>query len=331
MNFRTILNIPKEKNTIDYNSNIVLFGSCFTENMEKHLNYFKFENICNSHGILFNPKSIEKAISDCVLNKEYDQHDLNYFDDIWLSFNHHSKFSSVYLSKILEQINQNIKNTHIALSNSSHVLITLGTSWVYRYQKTETLVANCHKIPQSHFNKEILSTDENIKILKQIISLIEQINTKTTIIFTVSPVRHLKDGFIENTQSKARLHTAIHQVIDNDKSFYFPSYEIMMDDLRDYRFYKNDLLHPNETAMEYIWNIFKQTWIDENSYNLMKEVDGIQKSLQHKPFKVDSKKHQVFLKKLDKKIEILTKKIPQITFNKDYTQFGGNFGLTKKE
>ncbi len=315
MKFRTVLNIPKEKNNIDYNSNIVLFGSCFTENMEKHLSYFKFKNISNSHGILFNPKSIEKAISDCVINKGYNQHDLNYFDDIWLSFNHHSKFSSVSLSKTLEQINQNIRNTHNALTNASHVLITLGTSWVYRYQKTGKLVANCHKIPQRNFNKEILSTDENIEILKRIISLIQQINTNTTIIFTVSPVRHLKDGFIENTQSKASLHTAIHQIIDHKKTFYFPSFEIMMDDLRDYRFYKNDLLHPNETAMEYIWNIFKQTWIDENSYNLMKEIDRIQKSLQHKPFKIDSQKHQMFLKKLDKKIEVLTKKVPQIKFN----------------
>jgi len=319
MKFRTVLNIPKEKKNIDYNSNIVLIGSCFTENMEKHLSYFKFKNISNSHGILFNPKSIEKAISDCVNNKEYDQHDLNYFDDLWLSFNHHSKFSSAYLSKILKRINRNIKNTHNALSNASHVFITLGTSWVYRYQETENLVANCHKIPQRNFNKEILSTSENIEILKRIVSLIQQINKKSTIIFTVSPIRHLKDGFIENTQSKASLHTAIHQIIDQKKTFYFPSYEIMIDDLRDYRFYKNDLLHPNETAMEYIWNIFKQTWINEDSYDLMKEVDGIQKSLQHKPLKIDSEKHQVFLRNLDKKIETLTKKIPQINFNKNHT------------
>ena len=315
MKFRTELDIPKEKNTINYNSKIVLFGSCFTENIEKHLNYFKFKNTSNSHGILFNPKSIEKAVHDCIFNKEYKQNDLNYFDDIWFSFNHHTKFSSTYLAKILKQINEDITNTHNAILTASHVLITLGTSWVYRNKESENLVANCHKIPQGNFKKEILSIDEITEILNQIISLIQEVNKKTTIIFTVSPVRHLKDGFVENAQSKASLHTAIHQVIDNENTFYFPSYEIMMDDLRDYRFYKNDLLHPNKFAMAYIWEKFKNSWIDEKMYYLMKEIDSIQKSLHHKPFREKSEKHQQFLKKLDSKIQAISNKIPYIEFN----------------
>jgi len=314
MKFRTEINIQKEKNTISYDSKIILFGSCFTENLEKHLSYFKFQNISNSHGILFNPKSIERAIHDCVIKKEYTQNDLHYFDDVWMSFNHHTKFSSVYLAKILEQINNNITKTHRALANASHILITLGTSWVYRYKETENLVANCHKIPQSSFKKEIISIDENTAILKQIISDIQQINSSASIIFTVSPVRHIKDGFVENTQSKARLHTAIHNIIDNKTVYYFPSFEIMMDDLRDYRFYKNDLLHPNESAMEYIWEKFKDTWISTNSYSLMKEINSIQKSLLHKAFRENSEKHQLFLKKLDEKIYQISKKYDHIHF-----------------
>jgi hypothetical protein len=314
MKFRTEIAIQKQDNQIDYNSDIVLFGSCFTENMEKHLSYFKFQNISNSHGILFNPKSIERAIHDCVVKKEYTQNDLSYFDDVWMSFNHHTKFSSVYLTKILEQINTNITNTHKALVNASHILITLGTSWVYRYKKTENLVANCHKIPQRNFEKEIISIDENTSILKQIISDIQQINANASIIFTVSPVRHIKDGFVENTQSKARLHTAIHNVIDNRSTYYFPSFEIMMDDLRDYRFYNNDLLHPNEIAMEYIWEKFKDTWISTDSYSLMKEINSIQKSLMHKPFREDSEKHQIFLKNLNEKISEVSKKYDHIHF-----------------
>jgi hypothetical protein len=316
MELRTKINIAKEKKLIDHNSCIVLFGSCFVENIENYLSYFKFNNISNSHGILFNPKSIEKAIDDCVNNKAYNQHDLNYFDETWFSFNHHTKFSSPYLAKVLRNINQDITNTHKALLNASHVLITLGTSWVYRYVESENLVANCHKIPQNKFKKEILSIDENLEIIEKMISLIHQINDKIAIIFTVSPVRHVKDGLVENTQSKASLHTAIYKTINNKSTFYFPSFEIMMDDLRDYRFYKNDLLHPNKTAMSYIWNIFKQVWIDENSYEIMNEIDNIQKSILHKPFNVDSKKHQQFLKNLDTKIEVLTKKIPQINFIK---------------
>ncbi len=316
MAFRTKLNIPKEKKTIDYNSSIVLFGSCFTENMEKHMSYYKFQNDSNPFGIIFNPKAIEKAITECIENKEYNQHDLYYHEEYWLSLNHHTKFSSLYLGQVLTLINSEIKEAHHALLNASHVFITLGTSWVYRFTATENLVANCHKIPQKQFRKELLSISQIIESLNNIVSLIKQVNSNAIILFTVSPVRHVRDGFIENTQSKAHLHTAIQQIIDNDNTFYFPSYEIMMDDLRDYRFYKNDLLHPNETAMEYIWEIFKKTWVNEKSYPLMKQIETIQKSLDHKPFNKDSLKHQEFIKKLNKKIEAVTKKYPRINFKK---------------
>ncbi len=316
MDFRTKINITKESKSIDYNSNIVLFGSCFIENMEKHLKYFKFQNTSNPHGIIFHPKAIEKAVYECVNNKEYKKSDLFYHDEFWLSFNHHSKFSSFSSNEILTSINSNISKTHKALNLASHVLITLGTAWVYRFEKKEILVANCHKIPQKQFNKELLSIDQIVESLNKIISLIKQINSNTTLLFTVSPIRHLKDGFIENALSKAHLLSAIHQIVDNKNTFYFPSYEIMMDDLRDYRFYKNDMLHPNETAIEYIWEIFKETWISEKTYPLMKEINSIQKSLQHKPFRKGSKKHQLFLQQLKNKIELITTKYPHIKFKK---------------
>lgn len=315
MKFRTEITIQKQNNQIDYKSGIVLFGSCFTENMEKHLSYFKFQNISNSHGILFNPKSIETAINDCVTKKDYSQNDLQYFNDTWLSFNHHTKFSSVYLAKILHQINNNIAQTNKALTTASHILITLGTSWVYRNKKTNDFVANCHKIPQKRFDKEMLSVDQIIKNLESIIKNIKQINNKAIVIFTVSPIRHLRDGFVENTRSKANLHSAIHSVIDLKTTYYFPSFEIMMDDLRDYRFYDSDLLHPTESAMEYIWDKFKNSWISENSYSLMKEINGIQKSLLHKPFREDSENHQEFLKKLSNKINQVTKLHKHIKFD----------------
>ena len=314
MKFRTKIEIPKQSPPIDYKSEILLFGSCFTENLEKHLSYYQFKNNANPHGILFNPKSIEIAIEDCITKKEYNQHDLGYTDDLWFSFNHHSSFSSVYLAKVLEHINHNIVETHKALKTASHVLITLGTSWVYRFKETENLVANCHKIPQRKFSKEILTGDEITKILNRIISLIKTVNHSANIIFTVSPIRHLKNGFVENTQSKASLHSAIHNVIDKEQSFYFPSFEIMMDDLRDYRFYKNDLLHPNEFAMEYIWEKFKGAWINSKSYPLMKKINSIQKSLEHIPFREESEKHKEFLKKLNKKIEEVSKAYPHIKF-----------------
>ena len=315
MKLRTEIIIPKEKHTITYDSKIVLYGSCFTENLEKHFNYYKFQNVSNSHGILFHPKAIENAITDCIKKKEYTEHHIQNFNDLWLSLNHHTKFSSQNIDNIISSINSAINETHEVLKSASHIFITLGTAWVYRYIKTNSLVANCHKIQQNKFKKELLTIDEITKSLNRIIFEINQFNSKAKILFTVSPVRHLKDGFSENTLSKAYLTTAIHQILDNKKTFYFPSFEIMMDDLRDYRFYKNDMLHPNETAVKYIWNIFKSTWIDESSYDLMHEVDSIQKSLEHKPFHDQSKQHQLFLSKLDKKIESLTKKIPHVKFD----------------
>jgi len=318
MKLRTELNIPKSDSPINYDSKIVLYGSCFTNNIENYFNHFKFQNKVNSHGILFQPKAIEEAIYECIKKKKYDKSQLENYNDLWMSMNHHSSFSSTEQKEALRLINNKIIATHEVLKSASHIVITLGTSWVYTYKKTNSVVANCHRIPQKEFNKKLLGIEEITKSLDRIKSMIHQFNSDANIIFTVSPVRHIKDGLIQNSLSKAHLLAAIHQVIDTSKTFYFPSYEIMMDDLRDYRFYKSDLIHPNKTAIEYIWEIFKQTWIDEKTYNLMDQVDEIQKSLQHKPFHKESNQHKLFLKKLKTKIESLAKKIPHIEFNKMY-------------
>ncbi len=315
MEFRTPIQLIKEKKQIDYNSNVVLFGSCFVENIEKYFNYFKFQNITNPHGIIFHPKSIEKSISECVKNKEYQQRDLYYNQDYWLSFNHHSKFSSDRLDEVLTKINSNIKTTHHALKKASHVFITLGTAWIYRFEASGNIVANCHKIPQKEFQKSLLSIEQITQSLTKAITNLKKINPDVTILLTVSPVRHLRDGFVENSRSKAHLHTAIHEVVDKKSVFYFPSFEIMMDDLRDYRFYKNDWLHPSETALKYIWEKFKFAWIAEKAYPLLEEIDGIQKSLEHKPFRKDSEEHQKFLLKLQNKMESISASHPFIKFS----------------
>ncbi len=316
MKFRTEINIPKQESLIDYNSNIVLFGSCFTENIETHFNHFKFNNTSNSHGIIFNPLAIEKAISDSVDNLKYTKNDLNFYNDMWFSFNHHTRFSSDKEDKILTKINYEIQKSNISLETASHIFITLGTARVYRFKETSDLVANCHKVSQKEFNNELLSIAEIVESLRSTIKKIRSINPSATFLFTVSPVRHVKDGLAENSLSKAFLLSAIHEIIDNKRIFYFPSFEIMMDDLRDYRFYKSDLIHPNEIAMEYIWGKFFNSWIDKKVYPIMEEVNGIQKSLQHKPFRIESKKHQEFLKKLKERINILETNYPQIRFNK---------------
>ncbi len=314
MEFRTKFNIPKEQNGINHHNNLVLIGSCFTQNMANKLNYFKFQNSHNPFGILFHPLAIEKALNICIANRKYTAKDLYFFKEHWLSFNHHSAFNAREQNTILNQINVNIETTHQALKNASHLIITLGTAWAYRFKETNDLVANCHKIQQSEFSKELISTESIIQGMKNIIALFRDFNPNINLIFTVSPVRHLKDGVIENTQSKSILHTAIHALTELKNVFYFPAYEIMMDDLRDYRFYKSDMVHPNQTAVDYIWEQFKNTWIDEASIKLMEEIEVVQKSLAHQPFDEKSEPHQKFLKKLYKKMEEITRKHPSIHF-----------------
>ena len=304
MQFRTQINLKPQQNIIDYKSNVLLVGSCFTQNIGDKLSYYKFKNTINPFGILFNPKAIENLIVSALENRIYTKNELVFNNERWHCFDSHSDFSNEDKKEVLATINSALKQTKKQLKTVSHIIITLGTSWVYRYNKTDDLVGNCHKISQKEFTKELLSVDEIVSSLENIINSVKAINKNVTVIFTLSPVRHLKDGFIENNLSKAHLLTAIDKVLDNDVN-YFPAYEIMMDDLRDYRFYKKDMLHPNEIAVDYIWNKFVATWINTSEKETMEKVEQIQKGLAHKPFNENSKQHQKFVKNLKQKIKIL--------------------------
>lgn len=308
MKFRTEIDLSKQEPALNYDSKTFLMGSCFAENIGNKLNYFKFQYLLNPFGILFHPVAIETAFKDILTQRIYTENDLYFHNELWQSFNHHSAFSSTSKTTVLENINESNKNAFLFLKNVSHVVISLGTAWVYEFIEQQQLVANCHKISQKKFKKRLLSLDEIKSSLHSITTKITAFNPKVTILFTVSPVRHLSNGIVENNQSKALLLTAVHQIINQKNSFYFPSFEIMMDDLRDYRFYKSDMIHPNDLAVDYIWNHFKKSWIDENSYSLMDEVEDVQKALKHRPFNEDSPKHQTFLKNLQQKIEHLSLK-----------------------
>jgi len=314
MNLQTKIALKKQsENLIDYNSNILLIGSCFSENIGDILAYFKFQNLQNPFGILFHPKAIETLIQNAVEAKNYTEKDVFYHNEQWHCFSVHSKLSNPSKVELLERLNSKVKLTKATIKNSTHIIITLGTAWVYRNLQGNTIVANCHKVPQKEFKKELLSVEDISISLKNMVSLIKKINSKATVIFTVSPVRHLKDGFVENTQSKAHLITAIHQIINNS-SFYFPSYEIMMDELRDYRFYAEDMIHPNQTAVHYIWERFKEVWISNTAFKIMDEVGSIQKSLKHKPFNPNSEAHQGFLKKIEARKKSLKLQFPHMVF-----------------
>jgi hypothetical protein len=315
MQFRTKIPILQTNFKIDYNAKIVSLGSCFAVNMAEKFDYFKFENSCNPFGILFHPLAIEKLIDFAVSGKQFTEKDIFFHNERWHCFDAHSDLSNSNQSALIANLNGILKSTKIQLQAATHIIITYGTSWVYRNISTDKIVANCHKVPQAAFSKEILSVETIEKSIQNTLNLIQKINPNVNFIFTVSPVRHLKDGFAENQLSKAHLIAALHSSnFQLPTSSYFPSYEIMMDELRDYRFYAEDMIHPNKIAIDYIWERFSETCISEESHSIMKEVETIQKGLQHRPFNPNSESHQQFLSKLHDKMTKIQKHFPQIQF-----------------
>lgn len=319
MQFRTQIPLSKSNNPIDYNSKVLSFGSCFAENMADKFDYFKFQNETNPFGIIFNPVSIEKVIERTVHENWFTEKDVFFHNERWHSFEAHSDLSNSDRQELLETLNKAISETNKQLKEATHIIITYGTSWIYRSLESDEIVANCHKVPQKQFLKELLSVETIQKNIQNTISLIQNINPNVNFIFTISPVRHIKDGFAENQLSKSHLFAAVHQVLKTHNSKlitqnYFPSYEIMMDELRDYRFYTEDMLHPNPVAIDYIWHKFSENYMTAESLSLMQEVDEIQKSLRHRSFNPESEQHKKFLTKLQQKINALGEKWPNIKF-----------------
>lgn len=318
MNLTTKIPITKCLNTIDYSSKVFSVGSCFSENISEKLRYFKFNTAVNPFGILFQPIAIEKMFYRMIEKRFFTEKDIFYHNEQWHSFEVHSSLSHPDKDVFLSQLNEIINKTHSKISSYTHAIITLGTAWVYREKQSGGLVANCHKVPQAKFSKELLAVETISKSIEKTVTLLKQVNPKIHLIFTISPARHLKDGFVENQRSKAHLIAALHQYLAQEnalqKTSYFPSYEILLDELRDYRFYAEDMLHPNKTAIIYVWNRFTETHIAEDAQQLMQEIDSIQTALQHKPFYAESKAHKQFLLKLEDKISTLQKLFPNIDF-----------------
>jgi hypothetical protein len=316
MNFQTKIPLSRQShNLIDYTSNILLLGSCFAENIGNKLEYFKFQNTLNPFGILFHPVAIENLITRAINLDYYSEEELFNHNEIWHCFDAHSQLSSMTQNELLISLNVAIDSTHKLLKDVTHIIITLGTAWVYRHIETDRLVASCHKVPQTKFLKELLSVEKIASSLEASATLIKSVNPDVSFIFSVSPVRHLKEGIVANNRAKSHLLAAVHKVVDEKyRQYYFPSYEIVMDELRDYRFYKEDMVHPNNVAIDYIFHKFNEVWIDESSEKIMKKVDEIQKGLQHKPFNPDSELHKLFLRNLESKKEQLIKLYPNIYF-----------------
>ena len=302
---------------INHHHNLLLIGSCFTEQIGSKLFNHKFSVMDNPNGILFNPVSITKSISSYIDNEQYSKSDLFYQNESWNSWEHHSRFSNPDAEECLRLINESQTKAHSFLKEADWLLITLGSAFVYQLDNN-SVVANCHKVPTDKFSKRLLSVEEVITDLQTMIEKAVVFNPGLKIIFTISPVRHLRDGFVENNRSKATLIHAVHQLVEkNNNCFYFPAYEFIIDDLRDYRFFAEDMVHPNYAATNYVWEKFIATCIDESSQQLMKEIAIIVSAKNHKPFNPTSEQHKKFLQTNLEKVKKIQQQFPYINFEEE--------------
>lgn len=316
MQLQTIVPIKPSENKIDYHSKIVSIGSCFTVNMAQRFQQFQFQQAVNPFGILFHPIAIAKLIDFAVENKTFTAEDVFLHNEIWSSFDAHSDLNELEQEDIIDTLNAKVAFLRNRLNEASHVVLTFGTAWVYRNIEKNQLVANCHKVPQNHFSKELLTVAQCENAIASIEKGIRKLNPNVQITYTISPVRHIKDGYVENQRSKAHLITALQNHLENntEKNYYFPSYEIVMDELRDYRFFTKDLIHPNEMAIDYIWEKFVENTIEPSILPTMKMVDEVQKGLAHRPFNPYTEAHQKFLDKLAQKLDVLLEQYPFMNF-----------------
>ena len=302
MKLQTTIPLKPSGNSIDYHSRLFLVGSCFVENIGAKLAYYKFRTMINPFGILFHPEAIARFLEFAVSGKQLSEADLEELQGRFVSFDAHSALSASSAAETTQLLNEALVETKHQLTKASHIVITLGTAWGYRHLEQDKIVANCHKIPQKAFKKELTSVDAIAATTRRILSAIAKVNSQAQVILTVSPVRHSKDGFVENQRSKAHLLAGAHQVLDDSQhTAYFPSYELMMDELRDYRFYGRDFIHPNTLAVDYIWERFSSVYFSEETQKTMQKVQEVQQGLGHKAFNPDSEAHQKFLKNLETK------------------------------
>ena len=317
MQFQLPIQIKSPGTRINYRDKILLTGSCFTEHIGNSLSELKFSVLQNPNGILFDPNSVCKSLLSYINNYKYNNDDLFQLNEVWNSWNHHSRFSHIDKGECLKGINESQQKANKFLKEADWLIITLGSSFNYLLKEETSQnpplggrgAANCHRAPSQWFNKYLLSIDETISLLDNAYHRLKQFNPKLKIIFTISPVRHIRDGVIENNRSKARLIEAVHHMVNKFPGLhYFPAYELVIDVLRDYRFYDIDMAHPNYPATEFVMEKFRENFIDEESQQLMDEIRKIVIARKHKAFQPETSAHKNFLKTNLEKVKELQSK-----------------------
>lgn len=304
---------------------LLLLGSCFTENMGDKLRQHKFTVLENPNGILFNPISVCEALQNYCHNKQITTNELFNLNEGWHSWQHHSRFSGIYPADTVAKINIATREAHTFLQNATILFVTLGSAWVYELTNKavnptlQTVAANNHKAPASWFTKRLLSNNEVIAHFTATLKQIWQINKQLKIVFTISPVRHLREGAIENNRSKAILIQSVHKLAEKypNEIYYFPAYELVIDDLRDYRFFAEDLVHPNYYATTYVWEKLVAACINSDTQLIMQAIADIRMAANHKAFNPYSQQHQHFVTTYLQKIKALQNAHPYLNFENE--------------
>jgi GSCFA family len=325
MEFKLSFIAPALGEKIKHVQKVLLIGSCFTENIGRKMSERGIRNLQNPHGILFNPVSIWGCLRDITQNVTYENDHLFELHDAWHSWNHHSRFSGNTPQEALEKMNTSIQNAHQFLQQTDWLLLTLGSAFAYRHNDLDFHVSNNHRAPDQWFTKELLDVDFMVANLEKQITNARVLNPELKVIFTISPVRHLRDGLIDNNRSKARLIEVVHLLCASlPNCYYFPSYEIIIDELRDYRFYDIDFAHPNYLATEYVWTQFIQSCIDINDHALMDALYKINIALHHRTSNPEGKPHKAFLKLYLEQCRELQRKFSYLDLGKEMEYFNNN-------
>jgi len=309
--FQTKVEIPPTGLNITYEDRIMTLGSCFAGNIGGKMKELYFDTDINPFGVLYNPVSISNSIKLLLENRSFTVDDLFQHRGLWQSFSHSSLFSATTAAKCLENINSRFKNAVGFLHKTNLLIITFGTAWVYEEKQGGSVVSNCHKLPANNFKRRRLSVEEIVSDYSELIVRLKTLFPKLQIIFSVSPIRHWKDGAHENNVSKSTLLLAIDELQNEfENVHYFPAYEIQLDELRDYRFYASDMLHPSDVAIDYIWQRFSDTYFDETTTRMKREFEQLQSDLSHRPMFPDSEEYEKFIKSTNRRKLELIKKYP---------------------
>jgi len=326
MNLQTKIDITPPDFTIDYTSKLLLLGSCFAENMGEKFAHYKFDVDINPCGIAYNPFSVANTLDFIIDNKQFGPEELLYVDDKWTSLFHHGSFSDQDQTTCLTKINTRLAKASANFTKNDLLIITWGTAWVYRHVERDTIVTNCHKIPTKAFDRKRLTVSQIVERYASLIRRLQDTNPKLRILFTVSPIRHWKDGAHGNQLSKSILLLAIEQLQAHFKSiYYFPAYEIVLDELRDYRFYREDMLHLSTLTVDYIWERLLSSHISPQILDVMNRISRIKQGIAHRPFDEHAPKYQEMVEKLLTEIDDVTASYPSINFNVERSQLKALF------